>query len=136
MNDFVLTSSQMLDVLIVDDSDDTLELLSLLIRRRGHGVRVAPTASAALEAARTQAPDVVLLDFGLPDFSGIELARQIRASGLTRTTLIAVTGQSRDSDREAALDAGCDDFVTKPLRRKVLDRLLEEASERIQRGSP
>ncbi|MEZ4370485.1 MAG: response regulator [Polyangiaceae bacterium] len=118
----------MLDVLIVDDSGDTLEMMSLLIRRRGHAVRVAQTATLALEAAQAQAPDVVLLDFGLPDFSGLELARRLRANGLAQTRLIAVTGQSREADRQQALDAGCDDFVTKPLRRKVLDRLLAEAA--------
>ena len=130
MNDFVVTCSQMLDVLIVDDSSDTLEMLSLMIRRRGHEVRVAQTASAALEAAREKAPDVVLLDFGLPDFSGLELARRLRDAGLERSVLIAVTGQSRDSDRQAAVAAGCDDFVSKPLGRKVLDQILKDASER------
>ncbi|MCA9639920.1 MAG: response regulator [Polyangiaceae bacterium] len=130
MNDFVLTSQRMLDVLIVDDSADTLEMMALLIRRRGHHVRSAQTATAALEAAQTQAPDLVLLDFGLPDFSGLELARKLRASGVTRATLVAVTGQSRESDRAAALEAGCNDFVTKPLRRKELDRLLVDAEER------
>ena len=93
-------------------------------------MRSAQTATAALEAAQTQAPDLVLLDFGLPDFSGLELARKLRASGVTRATLVAVTGQSRESDRAAALEAGCNDFVTKPLRRKELDRLLVDAEER------
>ena len=125
----------MLNVLIVDDSDDTVEMVSMLVRRRGHQVRGAQTAGAALELAAARAPDVVLLDLGLPDLSGLDLARRLRASGLTDALLVAVTGHSRESDRQAALEAGCDDFLSKPLRRKVLDRVLQDAIARRSAAS-
>ena len=112
-------------VLVVDDSLDTAETMALALELFGCETRMAHTATAALEVAAEFAPDVALLDIGLPDYNGYELARRLRAlpCGLD-TTLIAATGWGQDKDRTLALDAGFDHHLTKPIDFEQLRLLL------------
>ncbi len=112
-------------VLVVDDNFDTAETMSLALELFGCETRMAHTATAALELAAEFTPDVALLDIGLPDYNGYELARRLRAlpSGLS-TTLIAATGWGQDKDRTLALDAGFDHHLTKPIDFEQLRLLL------------
>ena len=119
------TLSAPLRVLVVDDSLDTAETMALALELFGCETRMAHTAAAALELAAEFAPDVALLDIGLPDYNGYELARRLRAlpTGLD-TTLIAATGWGQDKDRTLALDAGFDHHLTKPIDFEQLRLLL------------
>jgi len=114
-----------LRVLVVDDNLDTAETMALALELFGCETRMAHTAAAALELAVEFAPNVALLDIGLPDYNGYELARRLRAlpAGLD-TTLIAATGWGQEKDRALALDAGFDHHLTKPIDFEQLRLLL------------
>ena len=112
-------------VMVVDDSLDTAETMALALELFGCETRMAHTAAAALELASEFAPHVALLDIGLPDYNGYELARRLRALpvGLD-VTLIAATGWGQEKDRTLALDAGFDHHLTKPIDFEQLRMLL------------
>ena len=116
-----------LKVLVVDDNADAAETLGLLLAAQGHEVVIEHGSLAALERARSVRPDVCLLDIGLPDIDGRELARRLRADPATGgATLIAITGYGQQQDREAALAAGFRHHLVKPVDVEVLLRLLGE----------
>jgi len=104
-----------LDVLIVDDSEDMAETLSALLGERGHRVRIAPNGARALEALEQDAPDVVLLDVGLPDMDGYEVAAAMRARFAADLRIVAITGFTSDVVRERARRSGCDACLVKPF---------------------
>jgi signal transduction histidine kinase len=102
-------------VLIVDDNHDAVEMMAALLEMHGHEVRVAHDADSALAAARDFAPEVAVLDIGLPGTDGYELARRLRTDARTREVrLVALTGWGQDGDRAKARDAGFDVHLTKP----------------------
>ena len=103
-------------VLIVDDERDLAELIDFNLRAAGFSTRVAPTGESALSAARDQRTDVVLLDLMLPDMSGVEVCRQLRAAANTRDVLIVMlTAKGEEADRVRGFEVGADDYVTKPF---------------------
>src|SRR5688500_13011309 len=105
-----------LRVLVVDDNIDTAQSLSWLLESSGHEVRAAHRGLDAIDAALDFRPDAVLLDVGLPDVDGFEVARRLRAlPGFERTLLIAATGYSRDHHRRRAAEAGFDHYLIKPF---------------------
>lgn len=103
-------------VLIVDDSIDSAESMAVLLDMEGYKVTCAHNGPAALEIAGRELPDVVLLDVGLPGIDGFEVARRMRslAAGAA-LRIIALSGYGRESDRAAALHAGMDDYLLKPV---------------------
>jgi signal transduction histidine kinase len=112
-------------VLVVDDNADAAESLAALLRLRGHHVRLAPDGPKALAAAADHAPDVVLLDLGLPGMDGHEVARRLRKHpGLDKALIVALTGSGSDEDRKRSLQSGCDLFLVKPVDWDDLDRLI------------
>ena len=112
-------------ILVVDDNRDSAMVLSKLLRYGGHDVQAVHSGSAALEAARAFTPDVVLLDIGLPDMDGLEVARRLRRDlGLTETLLVAVTGYGHDEDRRKSEDAGFNAHLVKPVDLGALNALL------------
>lgn len=114
-----------LKVLVVDDNQDAADTCRMLLELSGQCVNIAYTGSQALELAEGFEPDVILLDIGLPDMSGYELARKIRAAGWgERVFLIAVTGWGQEEDRRRALEAGFDRHLTKPIEGVALEVLL------------
>jgi signal transduction histidine kinase/ActR/RegA family two-component response regulator len=119
-----------LRILLVDDNVDAVHTLQLFLRSGGHRVEVAYSASDALELAKTFVPEVCLLDIGLPDFDGNELARRLRllpqAAG---ATLIAMTGYGRQQDRDASMAAGFDHYLVKPVNTTQLADILAAAAE-------
>jgi len=118
-------------ILVVDDNRDAADSLALLLGLEGHEVRVAYAGRAALQTANEFTPDVAVLDLGLPDMSGYEVARQLRQNpALTGITLIALTGWGQQEHRRRALDAGFDHHVTKPVDIVQLGRLLGGGSPR------
>lgn len=112
-------------ILIADDNRDAAESLSLLLELSGHEVRVAHLGQAALSLAQTFRPDVALLDIGMPDLSGYEVARALRQEPwATDLQLIALTGWGQDDDRRCALEAGFDHHLTKPIDPDQLESLI------------
>jgi len=113
-------------VLLVDDNHDSAESLAALLRVLGHDVTAAYDGRGAIAAARLAQPELVLLDIGMPDMSGYEVARQLRAEpGLNATTLIALTGYGSDDDRRKSRAAGFDGHLVKPIDFEDLDRVLD-----------
>jgi len=112
-------------VLIVDDSADTAESVAELARSWGHEVVVAQDGPTALEVVSGFRPDIALLDIGLPEMNGYELARRLRQiSGMETTRLVAITGYAREEDRRAAQEAGFSLHLTKPVDPVRLKNLL------------
>jgi signal transduction histidine kinase/CheY-like chemotaxis protein len=113
-------------ILIVDDNLDAASSLHLLLKSDGHDVRTASTGVAAVELAACYRPEVVLLDIGLPEMDGYEVAKRIRHQpGGEDIMLVAVTGWGQADDRRRASDAGFDIHLTKPVEHAVLMKLLE-----------
>lgn len=120
---------QSLRILVVDDNVDAASMLAMLLEASGHEVLVEHSARRALELSRNEAPQVCLLDIGLPDMDGNELAQQLRAQPETaRAVLIAVTGYGQEKDREQTLAAGFDHHLVKPVDTKKLNSLLAKIS--------
>lgn len=114
-----------LRVVVCDDARDLRELVADLLRLRGHEVTIVEDGPSAVEAIGTQRPDVALIDIGLPNMDGYEVARQIRRfSADYRPRLIAMTGYGQASDRASAFEAGFDDHITKPASADQILRAL------------
>jgi CheY-like chemotaxis protein len=111
-------------VLVVEDNLDAVHSMATLIKMMGHDCRFAINGFAALEIAREFRPEIILLDIGLPDFKGYDIAKQLKwEPGLEATRIIAITALP-DTDRQRAIDAGCDEFYRKPLDPMLLEQLL------------
>ncbi|MEV6815454.1 response regulator [Micromonospora sp. NPDC051296] len=100
-------------ILVVDDEPQILRALRINLRARGYDVAVAATGTAALKAAASHPPDLVVLDLGLPDLDGVDVIRGLR--GWTSVPIIVLSGRAGSNDKVTALDAGADDYVTKPF---------------------
>jgi CheY-like chemotaxis protein len=112
-------------VLVVDDEIDTAETLAEVLATLGHQARTVPDGEHAVAAAIDFAPDVVLLDLGLPGMDGYEVARRLRAEPRTQSVrIIAVTGYGQDVDRKNTERAGFDQHVVKPIKMATLEKLL------------
>jgi two-component system, OmpR family, KDP operon response regulator KdpE len=106
-------------ILVVDDEPQILRALRINLKARGYDVEMAATGVEALSAAARRLPDAVLLDLGLPDMDGIEVLLGLR--GWTTVPVVVLSGRVDASDKIGALDAGADDYVTKPF---AMDELL------------
>jgi PAS domain S-box-containing protein len=112
-------------LLIADDNDDAAQSLATLLRMDGHEVTVVSNGREALAAITSTQPEIALLDIGMPDMNGYEVARRLREDPLGRkVTLIAVTGWGQDRDKARAIGAGFDHHFTKPLEPDALLDLL------------
>jgi len=108
-------------VLVVEDEADILELVRFNLTRKGYQVTGAATGEEALRAARSQAPQLVLLDLMLPGIDGLEVCRQLRRDPRTAATpIIMLTAKGEEADVVTGLEQGADDYVTKPFSPKVL----------------
>ena len=109
-------------ILLVEDNELSRDMLSRRLTRRGYEVLTATDGAQGVEAARSGAPDLILMDMSLPVIDGWEATRRLKASADTRDIpIIALTALAMASDERMARDAGCDDFDTKPVD---LPRLL------------
>jgi CheY-like chemotaxis protein len=112
-------------VLLVDDNADAVAVIAAFLKRAGHEVHEARDGLAGIELARRVRPDFMFLDLGLPRLDGLGVARQLRSDPqLARMRIVAVTGSGREDDRQAALDAGCDQYLLKPLDLDFVRSLL------------
>ncbi|MGC4832987.1 response regulator [Micromonospora vinacea] len=119
-------------ILVVDDEPQILRALRINLRARRYDVDVADTGAAALKAAASHPPDLVVLDLGLPDIDGVEVIRGLR--GWTTVPIIVLSGRAGSEDKVAALDAGADDYVTKPFGVEELLARIRAVTRRL--GGP
>ena len=109
-------------ILLVDDNELGLDMLSRRLGRRGYTVVTAADGQAAVDRARADHPDLIIMDLSLPILNGWEATRQLKAAQETRSIpVLALTAHAMAGDREKALEVGCDEFDTKPVD---LPRLL------------
>ena len=120
----------MTSVLVVDDEASIRRALRINLSARDYTVHTAEDGRAGLKAAAAQRPDVVILDLGLPDMDGVEVIRGIR--GWSEAPIIVLSAREREHDKVAALDAGADDYVTKPFG---MDELLARLRAATRRAS-
>lgn len=117
-----------LRIMVVDDNVDAAHSLAVLLQALGHHVTVKTNAKTALDEASMTPPDVFILDIGLPDISGYDLTRQLRARcDCTRATFIALTGYGQPQDREMSVAAGFDHHLVKPADTQLLMKVLASA---------
>jgi two-component system CheB/CheR fusion protein len=120
---------------VVEDNVDAAESLIMLLQLLGHHVRAVHDGISALEVARANVPEVMLIDIGLPGMDGYELARRLRQQpGLERVVLVALTGYGRDEDRERALKAGFDYHLVKPVDPNALRGLVARLGKDAREG--
>lgn len=114
-------------VLVVDDFEAGRELCAEYLAFRGYGVATAQDGAEALEKAFDLAPDAILMDLSLPEIDGWEATRRLRADERTRDIrIIALTAHALEAERDRALEAGCDEVVTKPVPPNELERVVRE----------
>jgi two-component system KDP operon response regulator KdpE len=118
-------------VLVVDDEPQILRALGTNLTARGYDVDLAGTGEQALALAARKHPDLVILDLGLPGIDGIEVIHGLR--GWTQVPIIVLSVREREADKVAALDAGADDYVTKPFG---MDELLARLRAALRRSAP
>jgi two-component system KDP operon response regulator KdpE len=119
-------------VLVVDDEPQILRGLGTNLRARGYDVETAPDGERALEVAARTHPDVVILDLGLPGIDGVDVIRGLRA--WTATPIIVLSARDQEQDKVEALDAGADDYVSKPFGMDELLARLRAAERRVTPG--
>jgi two-component system KDP operon response regulator KdpE len=118
-------------ILVVDDEPQILRALGINLRARQYDVDTAADGAGALRAAGTYHPDLVILDLGLPDMDGVDVIRGLRSR--TTAPIIVLSGRAGSADKVAALDAGADDYVTKPFG---VDELLARIRAATRRATP
>tara|TARA_Y100001936_G_C15809622_1_gene525900 strand:- start:170 stop:568 length:399 start_codon:yes stop_codon:yes gene_type:complete len=120
---------EMAKILLVEDNEMNRDMLSRRLTRKGYEVIVAEDGQQGIALANSDAPDVILMDMSLPVIDGWEATRRIKADGATRDIpVIALTAHAMATDRKKAMDAGCDDYDTKPID---LPRLLEKIENHL-----
>jgi CheY-like chemotaxis protein len=114
----------MVKVLLVEDNEMNRDILSRRLGRRGYVVVFAMDGEQGVEMARSEKPDIILMDMSLPVMDGWEATRRVKSDDAMRNVpVIGLTAHAMSGDREKALQAGCDDYDTKPVE---LDRLIEK----------
>ncbi|MEE8076492.1 MAG: response regulator [Candidatus Binatia bacterium] len=104
-------------ILIVDDESYLIDIHEQIIKREGHDCVTAVNGRQAVDVAAAELPDLILLDFSLPDMNALEVARLIRQNPQTQSTpIIIVTGDTSLKQKDECLDAGLNDYITKPFR--------------------
>lgn len=117
-------------ILLVEDNELNYDMLSRRLRRRGFEVEIATDGAAGLAMARSSSPDLILMDMSLPVMDGWEATRQLKADPeLASIPVIALTAHALAEDRQKALDAGCDEYDSKPVELRRLLRKIQSFLE-------
>ena len=117
-------------ILVVDDEPNILATIAPLLRSRGYDVRTAMTGQAALESVERDSPDLVILDLGLPDLDGVIVCSQIRDT--RNMPILVLSARGAEHDKVRALDAGADDYVTKPFGTEELLARIRVCLRRVE----
>jgi len=124
----------MTKILLVEDNELNRDMLSRRLQRKGFEVVNAVDGQEGVEMAHSEAPELILMDISLPVMDGWEAARKIKKSPMTRSTpIIALTAHAMVGDREKSLEAGCDDYDTKPID---FQRLLQKMKTLMEKRTP
>lgn len=126
-----MSQSNLFQILVVEDDAPVRNLITTTLKTHGYRYLVAENGESALMQAASFAPDAILLDLGLPDLDGIEVIHRIR--GWSEVPIIIISARSEDSDKIEALDAGADDYLTKPFSVEELLARLRVAQRRQAR---
>ena len=123
----------MATILVVEDNEENWDMISRRLQRRGYMVVHAADGQEAVDLAVRERPDLILMDVSLPVMDGLEATRRIRARAETQATpIIALTAHAMSGDRDRVLQAGCDDYHTKPVE---LPRLLAQMEALLARAA-
>ena len=121
-------------ILLVEDNEMNRDMLSRRLEKRGYTMTIAADGGTGVELAKSDLPDLILMDMSLPVLDGWEATKRVKADPVTAAIpIIALTAHAMDSDRIKALEAGCDDFDTKPVE---LARLLAKIEELLKKFPP
>jgi two-component system cell cycle response regulator DivK len=113
-------------ILVVEDNESSRDMLARRLSRRGYQVVLAADGLRGIAMAQEQSPDLIIMDMSLPEIDGWEATRRLKADPATRAIpIVALTAHAMASDRKKAMDAGCDDYHTKPVDFESLVRSLE-----------
>jgi two-component system alkaline phosphatase synthesis response regulator PhoP len=124
-------------IVVVDDEEDIVELLTFNLTKEGYDVSSASTGEEALSLARTESPDLILLDLMLPGMDGLEVARRLKGEPSTKNIpIVMLTAKGEESDIVTGLELGADDYITKPFSRKVLVARLRTVLRRREEQPP
>jgi CheY-like chemotaxis protein len=127
-----LGGSQMTKVLVVEDNEMNRDMLSRRLTRRGFQVIFAVDGQQGVDLARSERPDIILMDMSLPVMDGWEATRRVKSDDATRSVpVIGLTAHAMAGDREKAIEAGCDDYDTKPVE---LERLIGKMERLLGAG--
>ena len=127
-----LVGSQMTKVLVVEDNEMNRDMLSRRLTRRGFQVIFAVDGQQGVDLARSERPDIILMDMSLPVMDGWEATRRVKSDDATRSVpVIGLTAHAMAGDREKAIEAGCDDYDTKPVE---LERLIGKMERLLSAG--
>ncbi len=121
-------------ILIVDDEPNIIGAVAPLLRARGYDVLTAMSGRAALETLDRDKPDLIVLDLGLPDIDGVEVCRRVRET--SSVPILVLSARAGERDKVGALDAGADDYVTKPFGAEELLARIRATLRRVENPSP
>lgn len=114
-------------ILLVEDNETIRNAFAILLEDSGYLIEQAGSGAEAMDKVAAEKPDLVLMDLGLPDGSGLEITRKLKANPETRDTrVVAVTGRTLETDRAACMKAGCVGFLSKPINTQELLRRIPE----------
>ena len=114
-------------ILVVDDEPDVAQLLSLILKTDGYNVLVAVDGQEALERARKEAPDLILLDVMLPKLDGYRVARMLKFDeNYKHIPIIMLTAKIQEKDKKTGMEMGADDYLTKPFEIPILQQKVRE----------
>jgi len=122
-------------ILLVDDEPDILEFIGYNLKKEGYEVLNAKNGKEAIQIAKKENPDLIILDIMMPDMDGIETCREIREiEGLKNVMIIFLTARNEDYSQIAGFEVGADDFINKPVRPRVLMSRINAVLRRKERG--
>ncbi|MBL4890045.1 MAG: response regulator transcription factor [Candidatus Lindowbacteria bacterium] len=122
-------------ILIIDDDEAITRISSIYLSKAGHSVQIAEDGSSAMKSLLEEIPDVVLLDFNLPDIKGPELLVELRKNGLEKTPIIFMTAQSSQHDETRYINMGAQGLIPKPIRPGNLESAIQAILERSSHDS-
>lgn len=121
-------------ILLVEDNEMNRDMLSRRLEKRGYTLAIAVDGGQGVALAKSELPDLILMDMSLPVLDGWDATKQVKADPATKgIPIIALTAHAMESDRQKALEAGCDDFDTKPVE---LNRLLTKIEDLLKKFPP
>jgi CheY-like chemotaxis protein len=114
-------------ILLVEDNETIRHAFTILLEESGYEVRQAASGGQALGVAEAARPDLILMDLGLPDMSGLDVTRRLKSNPATRdVVVVALTGRALETDQQACFDAGCAGYLAKPVDTEQLLRRIPE----------